>query len=174
MYRSLIAAGLIITLAVLVGVYEKSKYATTIVNSPGEMVSKNGRYKYNPIRKDTLNYIKTLNSGRIYRAKDKHPRVVFYTNVVDTTCPYRRNFQNVMKKYAKSESWNQGYTFINIDTHMVEELYFVNNQDKREYFSFNKDCDYFCIVDLKKNLIYHGISNSDGYVNAVLYAFFEK
>ena len=139
-----------------------------------DYVAKNGNYKYSPIKENTFNYIKKYSNGRYYRTRKKHPKVVIYTNVVDTDNPHREEFQNIMKKYANSLKWKKGYSFISFDRHMVEELDFANKKEEAEYFSTSEDCDYFCIIDLRKKLIFKGVNNSGKYVGSVLYAFFNN
>ena len=145
-----------------------------VVVTKADMTAKNGNYKYQTVSENTFNYIKKYGNGRFYRVRKKYPKVVIYTNVVDTDNPYRKEFQDTMKKYAINEKWKKGYSFISFDRHMVEELEFSNRQAEAEFFSTSKDCNYFCIIDLRKKLIFKGVSSSKEYVGSVLYAFFNN
>ena len=149
-----------------------SEDKVTVTNA--DYIAKNGKYKYQNINVDTFNYIKKYNNGRIYKARKLHPKVVVYTNVVDTDNPYRKKFQKTMGNYSHSTKWKKGYNFLSFNMHMVEDLSFASKKEEIEYFSFSKDCDYFCIIDLRKKLIFKGVHNSDNYVGSVLYAFFNN
>ena len=155
--------------------YDKAKYSDVKSVPKSDYIAKNGNYSYSPLKQGSLNHLKTnFNSGRVYRAKDKHPKVVIYTNVLDTSCPYRKNFQKNMAKYSKSEKWGKGYSFVSLDTHQAQSMEFDTVQEANDYFSFIHDCDYFCIIDMDKNLIFTGTNNSDDYVYDVLSAFYNN
>lgn len=145
-----------------------------IVLTKEDYIAKNGNYKYEDIRQNTFNYIKKYRNGRVFQTRKLYPQVVVYTNVVDTDNPYRKKFQDIMRQYSINEKWKKGYYFISFNMHMVEDLEFANKQEEAEYIAFSKDCDYFCIIDLRKKLIFKGTSNSEKYINSVLYAFFNN
>lgn len=141
---------------------------------------KNNNFSYQPMKEDTLNYIRS----KYYNPNTQTKIVLYYGG---EGCSNVKHFQKTMKKYKNSEKWNQGYSFVNFnvpksgcletnDEKILKEKKMIScfSDDYKGFELLIRDCSTFCIINPEEGLIYKGTNISDEYVYNVLYDFYNK
>lgn len=136
--------------------------------------TKNRKYKYSRIHKDTLKYIKNLDKGSFYNEIKKYPKVFLYINIENTGFAERQRFQKIMSDFEKHEGWAKGYHFAHVnEEEVIEQKYFKNVQVYHEYMSFHEDCEHFCIINFDKKALFSGTSIEDKYLFDIISSFYQ-
>lgn len=144
------------------------------MKSAAALTTSNGKYKYKNFDKNFKGYLSKYRNGKLLSKFKSSKKIVIYTNVVDTSCPYRRNFQKNMAAYSKSADWTKKYYFIKEDTTQSAQMSFKSMDEYNEYKAFLDNCSVFCIIDPGNEFVFRGEKNTDDYVYDVLASFYNN